>query len=111
MVEVPALLECPTCGLPCEAGNGPGNLAWHDCEWVMAQRAAEPTDGSEDPWEVVVHSVASAVRERAPSLPGRDLADILEAASKRPAVQQTGGISEAMRAFLEEDVPDDSLDE
>lgn len=109
MVEVPALLECPTCGLPVEAGNGPGNLAWHDCGWILARKGGEPTGATEDPWDRIAESVAAAVVERAPGMPGRDLAAILEAVASRPAETSGAGVSQTLLDWLSEDIPDDPV--
>lgn len=81
---IPLLHPCIECGLGVETGNGPGGLAWHDCDTVNELREATvpPPPPPEPGMEEAVRRITQAVSARADKMNGRELAECIDALAR-----------------------------
>lgn len=86
--EVPELLECPTCGLPVQAGDGPDDLAHHDCEWVLSLKGDEGRVEVDVGVEQLMHEVVS----RAPGMSAAELSKVLMSVAALVRARDGGGV-------------------
>jgi hypothetical protein len=108
--SVPMLHPCIECGLPVEAGVGPGELAWHDCAFVIELRdAALPPPPPPPPGAgELIDRITQSLSRRADEINPRDLANVLNAlaelrrAEAKSGEAGTGGSSTSLKllAFI-----------
>lgn len=105
-VVVPVMFPCITCGIAVQAGDGPGDLAWHDCEAVKELRAAAvplPPAGIDPLFERITQVVA----QKSDKASLRELAEIVDSlaryvqATRAGGGGEGGGISRELHALLE----------
>lgn len=110
-IAVPLLHPCVSCGLPVEVGDGPGELAWHDCEWVLelTARTVPPPPPPPPGMEVLLERMTMAISAKAERMTPRELADTMGAAADLIRAQNeannaegkgSGGVSGKLLAFL-----------
>jgi hypothetical protein len=105
---------CPLCELPCGLDAiGPHGLVVHDCEWVLSlvgklsSQEGPPKSHRDRLLERLVASVESK-----PDLSPKDTAALLAAAAQMKGEETGGaGVSQALRDWLSQDVPEDELDD
>lgn len=104
---VPLLHACIACGLPVQSGDGPGGLAWHDCEWVVELKASSlPPPPPPPPGESeLLNRITQSISSRVDKFNARELADVLDALAKLRATENArgetaSGPSQALRDYV-----------
>lgn len=94
---VPLLHACVSCGIPVQSGDGPGELAWHDCEWVteLASKALPPPPPPEPGLEALIRIVTQQASARAEKMSAREMTDLLRSAADLIRAQNEGHHGEA----------------
>lgn len=110
-VAVPLLHPCIRCGCPVQSGGGPGDLVWHDCEWVeeLRARTLPPPPPPPTGFGPLLDKITQVIHARADKLTGRELSDIIDSMARlRDAEAKHGGTTQAgtsrqLLAFLADD--------
>lgn len=89
-VVIPLLVACLECELPVQAGDGPGGVAFHDCQWVVELRAASlpPAPAPEPGIQSLLDRVTQSLARRVDDFNARDLADVLKSLADLTAAQE-----------------------
>lgn len=85
-----------------QSGEGPGDLAWHDCEFVLELQAAALPPPPPPPAGMgpLIEKITQSISARVDKFNARDLADVLDSLARLREAEKSSGEANSGGASL-----------